>query len=272
MTPVPHLACCADFRGGAAIDTRRIKYNHHHSHAETLGRWSNARERTLPGRALRPQLRRSTPPTRSASYRALREKSPVAWTEAHGGYWVLAGYKAVFEAARDDDRFSSARRTSTAVRACRWSSRRPRSTPSTSRSRSTRPSSASGARSSTRSPRRRRSSAWSAMVKHYVTWFIDQIIESGEADMDDRSSGCRPLVTVDWLGPRRRGVDAGYASAHHAAARGRCPAPESTSRPSRSTSRTCEERTREVIARAAGEPAGRHHQLPRPVRRSTTGR
>ena len=44
-----------------------------------------------------------------ASYRALREKSPIAYTEAWGGYYVLAGYKPLFEAARDDDRFSSAR-------------------------------------------------------------------------------------------------------------------------------------------------------------------
>ena len=43
------------------------------------------------------------------SYCALRSQSPVAYTEAHGGYWVLTGYQAVFEAARDDDVFSSAR-------------------------------------------------------------------------------------------------------------------------------------------------------------------
>jgi len=42
-------------------------------------------------------------------YRQLRAEAPVAWTEAHGGYWVLSGYQAVFEAARDDDVFSSAR-------------------------------------------------------------------------------------------------------------------------------------------------------------------
>ncbi len=28
-----------------------------------------------------------------ASYRALREKCPVAWTEAHGGYWVMSGLR-----------------------------------------------------------------------------------------------------------------------------------------------------------------------------------
>ena len=43
------------------------------------------------------------------SYRALREKAPVAWSEAHGGYWVLSSYQAVFEAARHDEIFSSER-------------------------------------------------------------------------------------------------------------------------------------------------------------------
>ena len=52
------------------------------------------------------------------------------------------------------------------------------------------------------------------MVEHYVTYFIDQVIESGEADMTS-VIGVPSLVTVDWLGldvkDWRR-----YASAHHA--------------------------------------------------------
>ena len=44
-----------------------------------------------------------------ASYRKLRSEAPVAWSDAHGGYWVLSGYKPVFEAARDDEVFSSER-------------------------------------------------------------------------------------------------------------------------------------------------------------------
>src|SRR5690606_15530176 len=42
-------------------------------------------------------------------YRKLREEAPVAWTESHGGCWVLSSYQAVFEASRDDDTFSSGR-------------------------------------------------------------------------------------------------------------------------------------------------------------------
>ena len=47
-----------------------------------------------------------------ASYARLRAEAPVAWTEAHGGYWVLSDYDAVFEAARDDAVFSSGRSSS----------------------------------------------------------------------------------------------------------------------------------------------------------------
>jgi len=46
------------------------------------------------------------------AYKRIREATPVAWTEAHGGYWVLSDYESVFEASRDDDLFSSARHES----------------------------------------------------------------------------------------------------------------------------------------------------------------
>jgi cytochrome P450 len=37
----------------------------------------------------------------------LQANCPVAWTEAHGGHWVVTGMPEVMEVARDDDRFSS---------------------------------------------------------------------------------------------------------------------------------------------------------------------
>ncbi len=43
------------------------------------------------------------------SYRKIRENGGIGWSEAHGGYWVLSDYESVFEAARDDEVFSSAR-------------------------------------------------------------------------------------------------------------------------------------------------------------------
>lgn len=43
------------------------------------------------------------------TYRRHRSECPVAWTESHGGYLVLAGYDEVFQVARDDHTFSSAK-------------------------------------------------------------------------------------------------------------------------------------------------------------------
>lgn len=43
------------------------------------------------------------------TYRRHRSECPVARTESHGGYWVLAGYDEVFQVVRDDHTFSSAR-------------------------------------------------------------------------------------------------------------------------------------------------------------------
>jgi len=37
----------------------------------------------------------------------LQSRCPVAWTESHGGYWVVTGNREVTEVARDDTRFSS---------------------------------------------------------------------------------------------------------------------------------------------------------------------
>src|SRR5262245_46899153 len=44
-----------------------------------------------------------------AVYAALRRERPVAWTDAHGGFWVVSRYADVARAARDDVTFSSAR-------------------------------------------------------------------------------------------------------------------------------------------------------------------
>ena len=42
-------------------------------------------------------------------YRRMRRECPVAHSAAHGGYWLLSRYEEVFQAARDDSTFSSAR-------------------------------------------------------------------------------------------------------------------------------------------------------------------
>lgn len=43
------------------------------------------------------------------AWRELREQCPVAWTEANGGHWVIAGYASASAALRDWETFSSAR-------------------------------------------------------------------------------------------------------------------------------------------------------------------
>jgi len=44
-----------------------------------------------------------------ASYRRLREESPIAWSNAHGGYWILSRYEDVATAVRDYATFASGR-------------------------------------------------------------------------------------------------------------------------------------------------------------------
>jgi len=149
----------------------------------------------------------------AGSYRALREQTPVAWSEAHGGYWVLSDYRAVFEAARNDQTFSSERteyggdglavvipKTPVAfhipieVDPPEFRKWRKIINPITAP--------AAVAR-------------MEGLVRHYVTWFIDEIIEAGQCDMAD-VIGVPSIVTVDWLGLN---VDdwKRYAFAHHAA-------------------------------------------------------
>jgi cytochrome P450 len=47
-----------------------------------------------------------------ASYRRQREAAPAAWTDAHGGYWVVTDWAGMAEIASDDATFSSARHES----------------------------------------------------------------------------------------------------------------------------------------------------------------
>lgn len=42
------------------------------------------------------------------TYAELRDKCPVAWSNEHGGFWVLTDYASVYAASRDDKTFCSA--------------------------------------------------------------------------------------------------------------------------------------------------------------------
>ena len=50
-------------------------------------------------------LEHSTCPVET--YRELRTKAPVAWTESNGGYWVISGHAELVEAAEHPEIFSS---------------------------------------------------------------------------------------------------------------------------------------------------------------------
>ncbi|NJC71843.1 cytochrome P450 [Planosporangium thailandense] len=133
----------------------------------------------------------------AGSYKALRETTPVAWTEAHGGYWVLSDYKAVFEAARDDATFSSERNTYGGEGLSVVIPKTPApfhipieiDPPEFRKWRKIiNPITAPAA-----------VERMERMVKHYVTAFIDDIIEVGAADITS-VIGVPAIVTVDWLG------------------------------------------------------------------------
>lgn len=133
-----------------------------------------------------------------ANYRKLREETPVSWTDAHGGFWVLADYKAVFEASRDDELFSSARHDehggpglSVTIPKAPTAFHIPiELDPPDFR------------------PYRKAVNKVTApaavenldgVIKHYVTGFIDTIIEKGNADLAIVAA-VPAAVTIDWLG------------------------------------------------------------------------
>jgi cytochrome P450 len=147
-----------------------------------------------------------------ASYRKLREANPVAWTEAHGGYWVFSDYDSVFEAARDDETFSSARNSYGGEGLTVVIPKTPMHLhipieldPPEFRKyrRIVNPIAAPAA-----------VERMHGMIRRYTTWFIDQVIESGECDFA-QVIGVPSIVTVDWLGLPVSDWKR-YSFAHHA--------------------------------------------------------
>jgi len=184
-----------------------------------------------------------------ASYRALREKCPVAWTEAHGGYWVMSGYDTVFEAARDDDVFSSARNSyggegltvvipktpmhlhiPIEIDPPEFRKYRKLINPLTSPAAIER---------------------MADLVKTYTTWFIDQVIETGECDFT-QVIGVPSIVTVDWLGLPVSDW-ARYSFAHHAVLAA-VPGSEEYERATKVELPYLSQQMREVIAARRREP------------------
>jgi cytochrome P450 len=147
-----------------------------------------------------------------ASYHALRSAHPVAWSEANGGYWILSGYEAVFDAARDDDVFSSARSDAGGQGLTVVIPKTPMHMhipieldPPEFR------------------PFRKIVNAITApaaigrmtqMIEYYCTWFVDRVIERGSCDFTE-IIGVPSIVTIDWLGLPLDDWSR-YASAHQA--------------------------------------------------------
>ena len=100
MTPISTPTPCSSsgspnqYLSYSPIATRRSEWRR----STAAARWSGSTT-----------TRPSTRPTRSRSTGSLRAEAPVAWTEAHGGYWVVSDYSGVFDAARDDSTFASGR-------------------------------------------------------------------------------------------------------------------------------------------------------------------
>lgn len=133
-----------------------------------------------------------------ADFRRVREQAPVAWTKAWGGYWLLSGYDAVFDAARDDDLFSSARHAEFGITGQAITlPQKPMALhlpieldpPESQKYRSI----------MNRLITPRQVKELMPMIEKYVDMFIDEIIETGEADFSTLT-GVPAIVTITWLG------------------------------------------------------------------------
>jgi cytochrome P450 len=186
-----------------------------------------------------------------ASYRKLREAHPVAWSDAHGGYWVLSSYDAVFEAARNDDVFSSARNSYGGEGLTVVIPKTPMhlhipiefDPPEFRKYRKIVNPIAAPAAVERMTP----------MIKKYATWFIDQVIESGECDLA-QVIGVPSIVTVDWLGLPVKDWKR-YSFAHHAVLAA-VPGSEEYERATKVELPALSEQMREVIAARRAEPTG----------------
>jgi len=184
------------------------------------------------------------------AYRVLRDATPVAWSDQHGGFWVLSDYLSVFEAARDDDVFSSRRLDqyggeglSVVIPKTPMHKHIPiELDPPEFRSfrKVVNPIASPAAVEKV-----------AAMIDKWATWFVDEIIESGDADLA-QVIGVPSIVTIDWLGLPPRDWQR-YSRAHHATLA------EPTTSPIYQQAVTvdlpwCTQQMREVISARKSEP------------------
>lgn len=181
-------------------------------------------------------------------YRELREKCPVAWSESHGGFWVLSRYPDIANVARKDDTFSSARDAQG-----RGGIVIPQWTTETSIPIELDPPDQTPYRTMLNhlfSPPAVES--MKPMIADYTTRTIDEFIERGECDLVNELTGPVPaLVTVTLLG-----YPTSYANRFARAVHdvfGAAPGSEREARGKEGIAWTVE-KTREQIAKRRAEP------------------
>ncbi len=132
-------------------------------------------------------------------YRDARTRCPVAWTEAHGGYWVTSRYQEVFTVARDDATYSSRKGLFDGVE-CQGIGIPPAGIPLTPIE--TDPPELRGYRLAMNpffGPAV--VDATAPLLRQLTTWCIDQVIERGEIDfVDDLASPLPAMATMALVG------------------------------------------------------------------------
>jgi cytochrome P450 len=132
-----------------------------------------------------------------ASWSEPRATCPVAWSNRHGGFWVISGYEQVAAAFRDWEHFSSARTDPTVSSIVLGNSPLPLLTPEEIDPPEWYPLRRVLAELlAPRAAERLRPRA-----RHWTTHFVDQFVEAGECEFThDLSVPVPGAVTLEWLG------------------------------------------------------------------------
>ena len=186
------------------------------------------------------------------NYRQMRRRHPVAWSDLYGGFWVFSDYESVFEAARDDEVFSSQRLEqyggkglSVVIPKTPMHKHIPiECDPPESRSyrKVVNPIASPAAVDKIED-----------MIVQWSTWFIDELIESGEADLA-QVIGVPAVCTIDWLGLPVQDWQI-YARSHQATLAEPLDSPVYRRAVEEDLPR-CTEQMKQVIAARAAQPQG----------------
>lgn len=132
-----------------------------------------------------------------AEWRAVRERCPVAWTEANGGHWVVSGYDEVTAAYRDWETFSSARTDPAISSLSLGDARMPKLYPEELDPPEWRPL----RRVLNRLLSPPAVEELRPRVHHWVHHHLDRIVAEGRADLaHDLAVPVPSCVTMEWLG------------------------------------------------------------------------